>query len=268
MQFEDKGHYLLIFLLPLSIVLYALTPVVGAVRLLQVALSAIVALLFYFMLWVYWPDMFPLWSTTMAVLVLVIMIVMVGLVYVWAWAAAIVALSLVAVPAINHNAAWIAVLFGAPPWAGYLIMTVGVVLVALVVWAASIFPLVRTIIKCAFSSFFLMAMLRTVDLEDPPDLERIDLACGGGDSDPAGRCPYALDSWPFLALWAALFGVLCWVMFQLRKRRKRRKRDAQEAERRRRIEHYKHLVDEEAPVVQTVPPPAAVSPFAYTAIVS
>lgn len=267
MQFEDKDHYLLVFLLPLSVLLYVLTPFIGAVRLLQVALSAIVSLLFYFMLWVYWPDMFPLWSTTMAVLVLVVMVVMVGLVFVWAWAAAIVALSLVAVPAINHNATWIAAMFGAPQWAGYIFMTVGIGLCALLVWMASIFPLVRTLVKAGFSSFFFMVMLRTVHLEEPPDLRRTDLACGDGDT---GRCPYALDSWPFLILWLALFGVLCWVMHRMRRARKRRERDAKEAERQRRLAHYRNLVQEETHIAEQPPPVTDGSShtFAYSSIVS
>lgn len=265
MQFEDKDHYLLVFLLPLAVLLYVLTPFVGAVRLLQAALSAIVALLFYFMLWVCWPDMFPLWSATMAILVLVIMLVMIGLVYVVAWAVAVVALALVAVPAIHHNAAWIAVLFGAPPWAGYLIMTAGVVLLVLLLWAASIFPIVRTLVKCAFSSFFLMAMLRTVHLEEPPDLERTGLACGGGSDDPAGRCPYVLDSLPFFALWVALVVVLLWVMRARRKARKQRARDADEIERQRRIDQYNHLVDRENPVLDQPRPPGG--PFGYASLV-
>lgn len=254
MQFEDKDNYLLKFLLPLAVFLYVITPVTGAVRLLQFALSAIVALLFYFMLWVGWPDMFPLWGTTMLILVLVVMLAMVGLAAEFLWLVELISLALVAIPAVQHNAGWIAVMFGAPPWAGYLFLGLFLVLLLVLLYYASVLPLVRTLVKCAFSSFFLMVMLRTVHFEEPTGLHHTQLACG--DSSDT-RCPYALDSWPFLALWVALFGVLLWVMWALRKQRLQRDKDALEARRKRNIERYNHLVDsddDEHPKT---------SPFAY-----
>src|SRR4051812_2610321 len=117
MQFEDKDAYLLTFLLPLSILLFLLNPFANAVLVIQFTLSAVASLLFYFILWLGWPDVFPVWTLNpMLIMVLVIMLALIGLIYMWIWVAAIIFLALVAIPALYHNAAWMALMFGAPLW--------------------------------------------------------------------------------------------------------------------------------------------------------
>lgn len=261
MQFEDKDNYLLWSLFPYAVILYCLCPVLDSfLSFLEYGLALIISLVLYFFLWVHWPDIFGMWTIVPHLLFVAIgTVCLVLMAHSVSGHVLLIFLALVAIPVVQHNAAWIAVMFGTAPWTGYLYMVLLLVLLGVLLWSTALVPKTQFAVKAVLVSVFLADALRLMWMEWDPDthkLTRRDLACGGSEvsSDPPGRCPYAWDSWTWLGVTALLLSLQLLFGYWLWKRDRQKRRDLAAAQRQRRIARYEQLL-EEGPASATDPSP-------------
>lgn len=223
-EFEDTRSYLVIFLGPLAILSWLAATVARTTVVMQLALGGGISFAGYFALVKLFPDVFDLFTTDMLLTVLGTMGLFLLLIYFAASLVLLVALLTLAVPTIGHNAALVASWIGVSHWAAMCMLALAVALVAFLVYKSRIFSFVGWVLKIGVTSFFLHMMLRLFVMENPPAMDRLQVACWGSsdkDGQPPGRCPVAFDSIPWLALFLVI--VVCQIKLAYVCRRKRKK---------------------------------------------
>jgi hypothetical protein len=169
-------------------------------------------------------------STTMLLTCVGIFAALLFLVYAAAWVVVIVAMLSLAVPTLQHNADLIADCVGAAQWVAFVILFAGLALLLVLVWASRIFPFVGLLLKITFTSFFLQVMLRQLFLEDPPDMDRTDMACFTASTDPPGRCSLSFDSFKWMSVLISLVVIQCAALYACKckssKKKKKRKQQS------------------------------------------
>ena len=232
MQFEDQGSYLVHFLLPLAIVAYLLVLFLRSGSVLQWTIAAIVAFMVYFALNKAWPATYETANQTMLLTCGGIFMALLFLVYAAAGVVAIVALLSLAVPTLQHNADLIATWLGAPQWVAYALLAAGLLLLVGLIYLSRIFPLIGLLLKVGFTSLFLQIMLRQLYLEDPPKMDRLDMACFSASSDPPGRCALAFDSYIWMGALVLLVVIQCYALYACRCKRKKKRKAYEQVDRR------------------------------------
>lgn len=221
-EFEDTRSYLVIFLGPLAILSWLAATVARTTVVMHLTLGGSLSFAGYFALVKLFPGAFDLFTTDMLMTVLGTMGLFLLLIYFAASLVVLVALLTLAVPTVGHNSTLIASLIGVPHWVGMCILALLVALVAFLVYKSRIFSFVGWVVKIAVTSFFLHIVLRLFVMENPPAMDRLQVACWGKvDEQPSGRCPVAFDSIPWLVLLVIIVGGQIKLAYVCRRKRKK-----------------------------------------------
>lgn len=226
--FEDPNHLLVYLGLPIASTAWLATLLrLHGARLVSWLLASMLAVVIYFLLHTYAPDVFGLGGAMLASGTISAALGVLFVVYGIGFFVLFACVAVAGVAILGHNVQLLGDYLGLEPYQAWLVFGVLVVLFLVALRWSCLSELAGLAVSAAVSSTLLMMLLRTTYLETTGPEPRV-LACGNDGDDPPGRCPLAFDHAGWLCALVGLLVVqLGWLMHgYLERRRKAQEEEA------------------------------------------
>lgn len=219
-RFVDTHSYLAYSGLIIAALGFVSAPFFASTRWTKIIISLIASTLLYNILRATWPDTFP---SELKEMLGYEAALFGGFLLIMSFAAELALFSAAMVlvgPILSHNSSILADWLHAnvneklPEWSGLALFVLALGAVILVLWLSRIISFLAHTVRIILASLNLTVFISLALLENPPDMDKLDISCG--EKKDGGRCPLSLDNASVIVLFLILTVILAAAVIRVR----------------------------------------------------